>query len=328
MTRVREASLILTVLNEERSLPDFLETLSSQTDLPSEIVIVDGGSNDRTADFFRSWEAPSGCTVRVHVLVGANISEGRNEAVRRASHDRILVTDAGTTVHPEWAGRMLDAFEGADAPDVVSGFFEPRGGSFVERTIAFTVTPPISEIDGSTFLPSSRSLGFTRAAWEAADGYPEWLDYCEDLLFDMRLKKLDMTFRFVPKAIVSWSARPTIRGFMKQYYRYARGDGKAGLWAKRHAARYSAYVAGVVLVAVSFVQPWALVPLALGAVVYMQKFWRRIWAGRRHFGSWIAPALAFSTAVVVAGDLAKMAGYPVGLAWAAKRADSVRGTLG
>ena len=32
-----------------------------------------------------------------------------------------------------------------------------------------------------------------------------------------------------------------MRAFWHQYFRYARGDGKAGLFAKRHAIRYATY---------------------------------------------------------------------------------------
>ena len=35
--------------------------------------------------------------------------------------------------------------------------------------------------------------------------------------------------------------RESLRSFWTQYYRYARGDGKADLWRKRHAIRYATY---------------------------------------------------------------------------------------
>lgn len=325
MRVVPAATLILTVLNEQHSLPDFLLSLSAQEQLPEEIVVVDGGSTDATASLFMEWDAPVGCTLRVIVSPGANISEGRNQAVVAASHDRILVTDAGTSLDPQWASRMLAAFDGTDSPDVVSGFFTPTGETLVERAIAFAVTPRLTEVDPATFLPSSRSIGFTRDAWKAAGGYPEWLDYCEDLVFDLKLKELGHVFTFEGGAIVTWSARPTIRDFMKQYYRYARGDGKAGLWSKRHAARYGAYLVGAVLLALSFVWPWAALVLAFCAAVYLSKFWKRVWLARGAFGPGLVRGLLLVPVIVVAGDLAKMAGYPVGLRWARSRAAAGQG---
>jgi glycosyltransferase involved in cell wall biosynthesis len=305
----------MTVLNEEGSLRGFLASLSAQTVTPAEIVVVDGGSTDATVALFEAWQAPAGCTVRVIVSPGANISEGRNQAIGASAHERILVTDAGTVLDPRWAELMLAGFDRTPAPDVVSGFFAAHGDTFVERTIATTITPHLSEIDGATFLPSSRSLGVTRAAWTAAEGYPEWLDYCEDLVFDLRMRELGFEFVFVGDAIVTWTARSSLASFMKQYYRYARGDGKAGLWRKRHIARYSAYAVGLVLLVASIAKPLLLVLLVVGFFAYNLKFWRRIAQGRGRFGTALLPALALGSVVVVSGDLAKMAGYPAGLAW-------------
>jgi len=322
---IQEASLVLTVLNEASGLPRFLESLKAQSILPSEIVIVDGGSTDGTPDILRNWDAPPGCVVSVLDRPGANISKGRNYAIEKARHARILVTDAGTTLDEHWARNLLLAFSSTESPDVVSGFFSPTGEHTWEKSIAFAVTPELSEIDAETFLPSSRSVGFTKDAWNRAGGYPEWLDYCEDLLFDLRLKDIGSKFKFVPSAVVTWSARSSLSAFMKQYYRYARGDGKAALWGKRHLARYLAYAIGAGLLIAVFAQPWTIVVLVPLAGFYLSKFWRRV-STRLTFGDGLAAAVLLVPVIVVAGDLAKMAGYPAGVLWR-RRNSKILGSL-
>ncbi len=313
------ASLIATVLNEADSIVSFLESIAQQSAVPAEIVIVDGGSSDQTAELASSWCAPDGCEVVVIVSPGAGISAGRNIAITAARHPRILVADAGTELDQRWVASMYDSFDSAGGADVVSGFFYPAGSSFIQRTIAFVITPRLGEINPAVFLPSSRSIAFTKVSWQKAGGYPEWLDYCEDLVYDMELNRTGARFVFRPDAEVSWSARPTIRAFAKQYYRYARGDGKAGLWRKRHAARYGAYTAGFVLAAGSVLQPWLVVPLLAGFSYYIAKFEARVWRRRRDFGPGAFRALAMVPVVVVAGDVAKMAGYPKGVQWRLNR---------
>lgn len=305
-------SLVATVLNEERTLPAFLTWLGAQTLHPAEIVIVDGGSTDRSAQLLREWAPPCGCRIDVEVAPGVGISAGRNLAIGRARNPGIVVTDAGTAPHRDWFAAITAPWQ-RDADAVIAGFFEPAGDSFWSRTIAAVTTPILSEIDPARFLPSSRSVAFPRVAWQTAGGYPEWLDYCEDLVFDLELRKVRSPFTFAPNAIVAWMGRPSLAEFAKQYYRYARGDGKAGLFRRRHLLRYGAYLYAAVAVVAS---GWFVVLGAIGFVGYLAKPWRRVWARRQMLpGPQLAGALAAAPVVVVVGDVSKMAGYPAGRAW-------------
>ena len=85
------------------------------------------------------------------------------------------------------------------APDVVSGFFLADAATLFETAMGATVLPDLADVDPATFLPSSRSVAFTRQAWQRVGGYPEWLDYCEDLVFDLRLRAAGCRFAFAPR---------------------------------------------------------------------------------------------------------------------------------
>ncbi|GHH76497.1 glycosyltransferase [Promicromonospora soli] len=314
--RIPQVSLAMTVFNEERSLPVFLESLAAQLLVPDEVVVVDGGSTDRTVAILTAWGNSAEVKVTVIEAPGANISEGRNRAIRHAQHDLIAVTDAGTWLDPRWLKELVAAK--SNEVDVVSGFFEPMWFSWNERLFASVLMPLLDEVDPESFLPSSRSLLITRRAWAAAGGYPTWLDYCEDLVFDLAMKRAGMSFTFQPEAIARWSSRDTWRGCAKQYYRYARGDGKSGLWPRRHAMRFAAYALG----AVGFLAPFGAVPrivLAVGFAFYTAKFFRRAWVRRPERWFQVLRLLAGVPLVVVVGDAAKMVGYPAGLVWRLRR---------
>lgn len=310
---VVESSLILTVLNEERTLPGFLASVSEQTRLPDEIVIVDGGSTDSTLEVLTAWQPPCGIDVVIRQTRGCSISAGRNEAVREARGELLLVTDGGTALDRHWVELLVNALR--RGADVASGFFVPDGRSTLQRTIGSVITPTVDEIDGDRFLPSSRSVAFRRDALSAVGGYPEWLDYCEDLVLDLSLKRAGYAFEFVPEAIATWDSRPSFGAFARQYYRYARGDAKAGLWPKRHLIRFAAYLAGVGLLVAAAWHPWpALVLLATGGLFYMWKFFRRVAARRRALGLPLVQSMLLTPVIVVLGDISKMAGYCAGLA--------------
>ena len=49
----------------------------------------------------------------------------------------------------------------------------------------------------------------------------------EDVVFDLDLRRMGCTFVMEPRANVGFRPRGSLTAFFRQYYRYARGDGKA-----------------------------------------------------------------------------------------------------
>jgi glycosyltransferase involved in cell wall biosynthesis len=299
-------------MNEASSIADFLTGLLRQTRPPDEIVIVDGGSTDGTVAAIEQCRALSHVPIRLIEASGSNISEGRNIAISRAAHDVIAVTDAGTSPEPDWLEKLLAPLERDPDLAVSSGFFVPGGSGWRRRTLAIVITPQRQEIDPERFLPSSRSVAFRRAWWSRVGGYPEWLRHCEDLVFDLELRDAGASFAFVPDAIVAWDARPDLRSFARQYFNYARGDGHADLWPKRHLLRYGAYAAATCLL-VRKRQRRSVVLLCLGWLGYQRKFLRRLLrmpSSTKRSEQLLA--FAYTPVVVTVGDLAKMIGYALG----------------
>jgi hypothetical protein len=244
----------------------------------------------------------------------------------------IAVTDAGVRLAPQWLEELASPWlevdkTGSDAPLAAAGFFLPDAEGVFLTAMAATVLPLRHEIDPARFLPSSRSVAFLKTTWEAAGGYPEWLDYCEDLLFDFAVNALrpDAPTAFVwrPQAVVYFRPRHTLASFWKQYYCYGRGDGKADLWRKRHALRYAIYlVAMPLLVACGL---WSSLQAArwlawggllAGGIAYCLRPWRRLAIlGAGLTGDERVQAALLVPVIRAVGDWAKMAGYPVGLWW-------------
>lgn len=338
----KRTALVATVLNEAASLDGLLGSVLAQTVPPDEVVIVDGGSSDGTLEILRTWTAR--LPLRVVARPGASISAGRNCAIRSTSAEVIAVTDAGVWLDERWLEHLL-AHLTPDV-DVVSGFFRSDPRSVFELAMGATVLPDIEDVRASRFLPSSRSVLFRRSAWERVGGYPEWLDYCEDLVFDLALRRAGCRFAFAPRALVWFRPRGSLRSFFRQYYLYARGDGKADLWRTRHAIRYATYAIAAALgwasvhrssrsapartvtevhsarrltasrAARSVRSPLSWTVLALGAVAYSARPSMRL---SRRLGTRSLREAAYALALVpiirLTGDVAKMLGYPVGVLW-------------
>jgi len=316
-----KVSVVVTVLNEKEAIERLLHSLEAQTRRPDEVVIADGGSTDGTLTILSAWAASGWLPLRVLRKPGANISEGRNTAIYAATGDVIATTDAGVRLEREWLEKLVAAFEHQDLDRfvfMVAGWFVADPQTLFETAMGATVLPNVSEIDGETFLPSSRSVAFRKVAWEASGGYPEWLDFCEDLIFDFRLRDLYGPFPFAPEAVVHFRPRGNLRSYFKQYFQYARGDGKADLWRRRHIIRYLTYlVAGPLLVALAlFHSPWWWLAFLAGVAAYTAMPYRRLWPMLAPYGLLDRlKALLLVPVIRVVGDIAKMLGYPVGLRW-------------
>jgi glycosyltransferase involved in cell wall biosynthesis len=324
-------TVVSTVLNEGEAIRRLMDSLVAQTRQPDEVIIVDGGSHDNTVAVIEAYA--DRLPLRVLVEPGANISRGRNVAIVAATGDVIASVDAGVWLDAVWLDALIAPFvreesaqlrQQADHAPGVSrqpqcvAVFIPDPKTTFEITMGATVLPTLADVTPETFLPSSRSVAYTKSAWAAAGGYPEWLDYCEDLVFDLRVRDAVGPFAWAPNAVAHFRPRGSLRTFFKQYYRYARGDGKADLWRKRHAVRYLTYLVALpALLLLSVVHsPLWLLALVAGMLAYCRTPYRRLWPalGRLTLKSRLH-ALALVPVIRSVGDLAKMLGYPAGWFW-------------
>lgn len=312
-------SLIATVLNEGDNIHHLMNGLLAQTLPADEIIIVDGGSRDNTLEIIKSYE--NKLPLRVLVREGCNISQGRNAAIDAAKGDILAITDAGVRLTDTWLERVTKPLREDESLTVSCGFFEADAKNTFEVAMGATVLPIADEIDPASFLPSSRSVAVRRSAAQAVGGYPEWLDYCEDLVFDLRLKATQPPFAFSPDALVYFRPRSSTSAYFKQYYRYARGDGKADLWRKRHAIRYITYfvAAPFMLLLGAWIHPLLYGLFLPAGAVYLYQPYRRLpklmqSAPDKSAFAWLYIALLIPFLRVV-GDVAKMLGYPVGWRW-------------
>lgn len=305
-----QIAIACTVRDEADNVAALLDSMLAQRRPPDEIVINDCGSRDATAAIVAAY-ARRDPRIRL-VRGGHNIPSGRNNAIRHTRAPLVACCDAGLTLDRDWLARIGAPLE-SGAADVVGGFFRPAPRSLFELALGATNYREPGEIDPARFLPFGKSVAFRREAWAAAGGYPEWASHCEDLLFDLALKRAGWRFAFAPDALVYFRPRPSFRAFARQYFLYARGDGYARLWTRRYVLRYAAYGAGAALLLGARRRPALLLPLAAGMAAYCRAPLRRLRRRAPGLGpAELAQAAALIPLIRVVGDIAKMAGYPVG----------------
>ena len=211
-----------------------LESLARQTKKPDEIVIVDGGSTDATVAIITKSpafaKASAGtANIKFTVSKGATIARGRNIAVKQAKYDIIAMTDAGCVADERWLERITRPLIAGEA-SVVAGFYRMTTNSPFQKSLAHFLGVMPEKFD-EKFLPSTRSIAFTKTVWQKVGWFNEKLTTAEDTDFNYKLALAQARIVRVKNAIVECGIPDTIWGVYKKFFNYAKGDAETKiLW--------------------------------------------------------------------------------------------------
>lgn len=278
-------SVVVTVLNEEKTISSLLKSLLKQSKKPDEIVIVDGGSKDKTVELIREFQKKSKL-VRLFIKPGT-IAHGRNYAIKKAKYSIISQIDAGCIAQKHWLEEITKPFVDPQV-QVVAGFYEMTGERLFQRaSIAYHGIIPVW-YDPRSFLPSSRSVAFKKSIWKKVGGYSEMLDKTgEDTLFNYQLIKKGIKITQAKEAIVYWELPNNLWKSFKKFFWYAYGDVQTGIWwhptmrLRTHNIKISMvflrYFLGLVLLLMSLYSSLSLCILIIFFITYL--FWS-IWKMR------------------------------------------------
>jgi len=267
-------SIISTVKNEGATIRELLDSILSQSYLPDEIIIVDGGSEDNTLDILKSYE-PSfrklGVRFKILIDTQANIPEGRNLAIQNATSEIIVSVDGGCVLHKDFIRFIVTPFM-ASKVDVVGGRYEVYTRSKLGRVVAELMIPGFKRIlrNPGNFLPPGGAIAFKRQCWDLVGGFPSWLNAGEDTLYDILLKNAGCNFYIEPNAIVYWRPRENLKDIFRQYFKYALGDGNAGIFTTKYLLTvYMPLFVGLTLAILGFfVTSYVLLLLLAGLFVF------------------------------------------------------------
>ena len=262
-------SVIVPALNEEASITPLLEALAGQTLTPSEIVVADGGSRDRTRELVREFAARSRFPVVLVETERGLPGRNRNLAIARASREWVACIDAGTLPRADWLERLCEAARLSPEARVVFGQFEALADSFFTRSAAVVYVPPPGEP-----VRSTASCMIHREAWGRVGPFREDLRSAEDLLFFRALDAARVPSAHAPEAFVAWELRPTLASTFSKFTAYARNNARAGLMREWQygVARFYAVLSAALVAGLFFRPAWLAVPLLL-----LARGARRVW---------------------------------------------------
>jgi glycosyltransferase involved in cell wall biosynthesis len=254
-----KVSICITTYNEEGSIAPLLDSLINQTKKADEIIIVDGGSGDKTTEIIGHFQKRySGIKLLKEKCTRAR---GRNLGVELARNDIIAITDAGCTADKNWLKNITKPFA-TGRVDISAGFYHMSGNTPFQKaaSVFLGVTPRKFNVN---FLPSTRSMAFKNSAWEAVGGFPEGRENsAEDTDFNYKAVKLGLKYARVKTAIVEWGMPEELSGFFRKIESYAKWDVRYGIWwhpSQRFASHnikailvLLRYILGLILLILSF----------------------------------------------------------------------------
>jgi glycosyltransferase involved in cell wall biosynthesis len=313
------------VKNESSSIEKLISSVAAQTRRPDEVVIVDGGSKDGTAEMIESWLGRHWLTdwARVVRLNEASPGKGRNVGIAAARYDWIAFTDAGIRAEPTWLERLIEVAERNDQPDVVYGNYEPMVETFFERCAALAYVAPkhvkMGQAMRGPVIPSSL---VRREVWEGVGGFPD-LRAAEDLIFMENVQRRGYKIGWAPRATVWWRMPPTFKATFQRFALYSKHNVRIGKQSDWHYGVARQYAVWLVFIALALIfSAWFLLVPAIGV---WARAWKGIWTkreGRGLFWSLNPAQLVGVVLVLLTIDAATFVGW-----WEAirKRGDAHRG---
>lgn len=305
-------ALIITVLNEAETVLALLQSVLSQTHLPNEVIITDGGSKDETVNLIKTF-ADHHPKLNLKVLVKpGNRSVGRNWAIQHTAAEWLACTDAGCTLAPTWLAELVSTQQRTQA-EVIAGYYQGQAEtSWQTAVVPYVLVMPDKLAHFKTaeevFLPATRSLLMARSAWAAAGYFNETLADNEDYALAHAFLKHNVKMAFAPQAIVFWQPPKTWAAIFRMFYRFARGDAASGLWRPKVTALFIRYLVALIVVSVWLTTGWSFVGwgLVLGLIAYL------IWAIAKN-QRYVPQAWGWLPGLQLTADAAVMSGSVAGL---------------
>ncbi len=229
-----DVSVVLPVRNGASTIGGQLDALARQrTSRSWELVVVDNGSTDETADVVgpRLEQFRTARLIDAGHRPGASFAKNRGAAV--AEGPILLFCDADDEVDDHWIEELTAAVER-------HGF---AGGPLDRRRFAgmdpHLLSVPVSQrlnrtADGTEFVGGA-NLGITRELFTRVGGFDEdFVGGNEDADLGLRVRALGVVPVFIPEAVVHYRDRDTLRATFRQYRRYGRTEPQ--LYAKHRTA--------------------------------------------------------------------------------------------
>jgi glycosyltransferase involved in cell wall biosynthesis len=232
--QVPMVSVVICAYNAERTMRECLESLTRLVYPNFEVIIVDDGSCDRTAEIAMAFPQ-----FRLIRQPNKGLSAARNVGLHAARGDLVAYTDSDCVVDPHWLTFMVRAmaesgFDACGGPN-----YAPHEDGRIEACVSASPGAPCHVLVGENLAEhlAGCNMVFKRAALDRVGGFdPQFTAAGDDVDICWRLLDEGLVLGYCPAAFV-WHFR---RNTIKAYYGQQRGYGRAeALLYRRYPSRFN-----------------------------------------------------------------------------------------
>lgn len=210
-----KASIIVLSWNGIDYIADCLDGVLSQGDSDFEVIVVDNGSSDGSADFVAQ-HYPQVRLIRHERNLG--FAAGNNAGLRTATGDVLVLLNQDTVVQPGWLAACVEALEGCPDAGIVGakilgmdGCTLQHAGGYVEHPLALGKHYGYGERDAGQYDEPRRvefvtgaAMAFKREVLSQIGLLDEgfYPGYFEDVDFCYRARAVGYAVWYVPQAVL------------------------------------------------------------------------------------------------------------------------------
>jgi len=219
-------SIIIPLYNRPLEIDELLYTLTQQTYLQFEVLVIEDGSKISAKEIVESYADK--LAVSYYYKENAGQGFARNFGFEHAKGDYFVVFDSDCLIPIDYLEivknylleHQLDAYGG---PDGAHSSF-----TAVQKAISYSMTSPFTTggIRGNKkhigqFHPRSFNMGISREVWERTGGFI-LTRLGEDIEFSIRIHSMGFKIGLIPDALVYHKRRTDLIQFYKQLHFFGR----------------------------------------------------------------------------------------------------------
>lgn len=224
-----EVSVVVPVYNGAATILRTVECLLNQALPPIEIIIVDDGSTDDTAEVLKPFEH----RITYRFKKNGGPASARNLGVQLASGEFVAFTDSDCLPDRDWLRRLVAGFDSDEIAGVggsVKSVDESLIGEYVDM---LRLLEPAENQSGEIEYLITANACFRKDALLAAGLFDERFRKPggEEPALCRRIRELGFEFRFADKAVILHRHRQTVGSLLRTISNYGEGRFLLGqLW--------------------------------------------------------------------------------------------------